>query len=167
LEVASLKDVTMNDPTPTTELPVAWRCTWTIDPDRAGTARLPPARRDFATKESAELFKARLKRDYPRAVASVSPVFLRRNAGAPQGGSPMSRRHGVGKRLRALAKRLGYADDVQITERGHLQFVHPSGRIVTAGTRSRGERNATAALKRHARLWQRQSPSSPPASPGA
>ena len=54
------------DPTPTGELPVAWRCAWTIDPDRAVPARLPPTRRDFATKESAEQFKRQIKRDYPR-----------------------------------------------------------------------------------------------------
>jgi hypothetical protein len=80
----------------------------------------------------------------------------------------MSRRHGVGKRLGALAAELGFVD-VQMTERGHLRFIHPSGRIVVAGTRTRGERNAAAAaLKRYARLWQQQSPASPsPSSPGA
>jgi hypothetical protein len=77
----------------------------------------------------------------------------------------MSRRHGVGKRLAALAAELGFAD-VRTTERGHLRFMHPSGRIVVAGTRTRGERSATASLKRHARLWQQQSPASP-SSPGA
>jgi hypothetical protein len=80
----------------------------------------------------------------------------------------MSRRHGVGKRLAALAAQLGYTD-LQLTKCGHLRFVHPSGRVVVAGTRSRGERNATASLKGHARLWQQSPapPSSASSSPGA
>jgi hypothetical protein len=78
----------------------------------------------------------------------------------------MSRRHGTGKRLVALAAQLGFAD-VQRTARGHLRFTHPSGRIVISGTRCRGEANAAATLRRCARLWQRQPTSPSPASSGA
>jgi hypothetical protein len=75
----------MNDPdtTPTAEPPIAWRCSWAIAPAFVGEPRPRPDQRDFPTRDGAERFKQQLKRDFPRAVASITPVYFR-VAGARQ-----------------------------------------------------------------------------------